>query len=346
MMQENNSTHWILGGALLLIGLFVIIALVLTRQQAGTITLDVTNVAPTVNTVKICANPSTNTCTAVTSINTSVNADTLYDVYAIVHDDNGTADVPDANVSATLYRTDTTITACDTPGEADGNSCIPATVAVQDGADLNATDQRFKISGIPVKYWADPTSATADDFAATDWSIRVDAKDTGNLTGFAEITKELEELTALIVPPTIDLGSGGSARANGFASGTTTNFDATFTQAGNTDADAQIKLDNANLTCTTLGSIPAGAIKWESAFGASDVAYASMTKTLTTSFADIDLKDNAGNSQAAIRRRVTEGVAPAASASFGISVPYGVSGTCSSASTITAVKQSVTGAGG
>jgi hypothetical protein len=355
MMQENNSTHWILGGALLLIGLFVIIALVLTRQQAANVTLDINNVAPTVSNVKICTNPSTSSCTAVATLTTNVNADKMYDIYAAVDDGNGTADVPDNKIFGTLYRTGIGIAACDAGGEADGNQCSPLYAATSAGVANwsesttctgSATTKCIKVTAIPLKYWADPTSATADDFSGDNWSIRVNVEDTALATGYAETTKELEETTALSAPSTIDYGSGASARVNGFASGTSTNVDFGFQQQGNTDADAQIKADQASLTCSVLGAIPASAQKWESAFGANDVAYASMSYTLTTNFQDLNVMDNAGNSATAIRRRVSEVAAPTGNASFGIAVPYGVVGTCSGSSSINAIKQSITGAGG
>ncbi len=346
MIQENNSTHWILGGALLLIGLFVIIALVLTRQQAATVTLDVTNASPVVDLVKICAGDSIDqTCTAVTSITTGINASTNYDIYATVSDPNGTSDVVGAGVKLSLYRSDVTLAGCDVGGEADNNSCYYLPSAVKFGADVSNTQQYFRFDDVSVAYWADPTSATADDYAASNWVVSVGATDTGALSAAGSTTKELEELASLTLPSSIDFGSGGSARTNGFSSLIASNVDVSFAQAGNTDADARIKLDTASLTCSVLGNIPASGIKWESAVGNNDVDYGSMTKTLTTTYADIDLKDNAGNSAAAIRRRVSESTPPSASASFGISIPNNVAGTCSGTVSITAEKQAVTGAG-
>lgn len=348
MIQENNSTHWILGGALLLIGLFVIIALVLTRQQAATVTLDVTNSAPVVDLVKICAGDSVDqTCTPVASITTDINASKNYDIYATVSDENGTGDVVGAGVSLSLFRSGITLAGCDVGGETDNNHCYYLASAVKFGADVTNKQQYFRFDNVPVAYWADATVATSEDFAGENWVVSVTAKDTANSSHAASITKELDELTALTLPSAIDFGSGGSARANGFSSVIANNVDLNFAQAGNTDADAQIKLDTATLSCTVFGSanFPASAIKWESATGASDVDYASMTKTLTTSFADIDLKDNAGNSSAAIRRRNSESTAPSANASFGILVPNNTAGTCSGVVSVTSVKGIVTGGG-
>lgn len=349
MIQENQAVNWVVAISLVLIGLFVIVSLALVRNQAADTTVEVQNAAPTVTAVKACKDTgggTTDACVDISQIDTAINANQLYDIYATVTDTNGTADIDINTVKATMFRTAIGFAACDTVGELDGNQCVPQVTCAQDSV-IDPTNIRVKCTGAAIKYWADPTTPTADDFAGDNWTIRVDATDVGALSGNGSMTKELAELAAAGFPGTINYGSGGGARTLGFASGTGDNFDMLAANLGNVDVDLQIKADAASMTCAGGGTIPVGNQKWKPAHDGptADVAFGSMTKTLTTNFQDMDLTDVNGNT--AIQRRNSESAAPGGAASFGITVPAGgVKGSCSVNISVQGVKQSIAGTGG
>ena len=169
------------------------------------------------------------------------------------------------------------------------------------------------------------------------------ATDNAAGTGTGTNTTLVEEVLALAgFPSLIDYGSHGL----GFSSSGLDIVDVTVTQVGNVDADIEIKADSAVMTCSILGTIPVGNQKFEPYLG-TDVDYANATKALTTSFTPIALYDGQ-STDGAIRRRVSEtGYTNAGHASFNIHIPAtGVKGTCSSLSTVTTVKHSVSGNGG
>ncbi|MFH1632357.1 MAG: hypothetical protein ABIA47_05085 [bacterium] len=321
MAEKNNTTSLVLGGALLLIGLFVIIALVLVRSQAEEATVLITNVAPVVSAVKICPNDGVpSSCSHIANYTSGTGTTQLSDIIATVTDTNGIDDIdPATGVVAVVYRTGSG----DSCGS-DGNDCYILTCANEVG--IGPTSAYFKCD-IATQHYMDAT--TVAPFASDDWTIKVTATDATAGSHSATNTFEVTENASVAFSPSpIDYGElalGGTSA---------TGFEVTGTNNGNADADAQIRADGANMTCSIDGTIPVGNQKFDTATD----AYASMTTALTTGDQQIDFTDETGgvDSVASLCRRTSETYKTSDTAWFGITIPAsGVGGTCTVGATVT-----------
>lgn len=321
MTHDNNATHWVLGGALLLIGLFVVIALVLTRSQADTPStlLDIDNEPPTISAVKLCSgtgNPSG--CSHVGAVTLTGGTTTLYSISGTMSDPNGFSDID--TFEGRYYRS-----AMGAACAADVNNCYvrsyPATCTL---ASTSSTAGTFDCA-VALEHYADATDSgsftTEGAYPTHHWVVRAYAEDQANANTSLTATNEINSLRDLSACASINYGTLG----NGSASSTGVACD--ITNDGNVDID--IEISGTAMTCT-VGSIPVGNQLADITNG----SYASMAASGThdpytiaaTTYSDIVLNKRT----AAV---VTDDLYHT------ITVPFAVSGSCSGTNTISAVAE-------
>ena len=282
--QENNATHWVLGGALLLIGLFVFIALVMIRSQAQDITATINNAAPTISggTAKLCAgtttgdNASISACSDLASVTLTAGSTLSVSYFVTVSDTNGIDDV-DATATGVYYKS-TTTSGC----TADNNNCYrdDATCA-KITPTISSTSAWFRCD-YALEYYTDET------VSAGNWVGYLTVADAATASASdSTYTNEVAKLVAGTFP-TVAFGSV----ALGFQSATGDNQDVTHKNNGDIILDIQAALDNTDtnsaVDCST-GTIPVGNFTFDTDQDLGDVGYATATYTLTTTAQDLNI---------------------------------------------------------
>ena len=342
MKQQKITIHWILGGALLLIGLFVIIALVLTRSQgaAPSTSLTVTASAPSVDTIKLCSTTSASptSCSHVTTgvgLTLTSGTTTPYQIAGTISDVNGWSDI--ITFQGSFYRTSQLSASCDTSGEA---TSAPANCYYGDdvgagGCTLTSTSATagYFDCDLAVNYYSTATSAdavTGEQGVASDtWTVQGYVEDTGLLNDTGTALTEVNSLRAIETDEgnacaTIAYGSlaNGSATSDSSLSGT----DCVLENAGNVDTD--VSESGTNMSCT-FGSVAIANQRVNVASG----TYASMASGGT------DLTVSAQNVNVALDK--TSSTTKSTDSLFhAISVPStGASGACTGTNTILAISE-------
>ena len=367
-MVENNSKglHIILGGALVLIALFVVIAIVSVRSQAdssGTrITeLAITNAAPSVSSVLIQSTTAGLASTVATpgsqAANLATNDGDVYTwaVTATITDDNGfgvitpngsyldgafTGSLPDSDANSvlvTLWEDDgATMSAGCT---ADANNCYQAELNTTSVGACHVLDQSADTTQIRIycpfdlAYRADST-ATEDGsrFPLRNWIATVQAKDNAvGATYQANTSSTIEMATTLSLQFGAENIVYSSSLAAGASSSDTTNTPLTFTQKGNTKADILVygtaAAGSGAMTCDGGTTIPlANQTVAPTDIGWAGVGALAIGATLGTA-ANPDI--NVGFNTSATDETST--------AYFNIDVPVGVKGSCTGSLTIASV---------
>jgi hypothetical protein len=298
------------------------------------------NVAPTVSNVRVCADPMAGEgCAHEGLITPFVGTDRTLFIFADVSDLNGADDV--STVKLDFYRQSLTSTCTN-----DANFCYRAIVCQLD-ANLTSSTSRY-ICPLNIKYWIDPTTNTADDFPGDHWRAKVTVIDTSGASASSENVSDCGEVLALSgFPVSLDYGS----HRLGEETTGETSVKISVVQAGNVDADMEIKSDSDVMVCGGpggYGTIPISNQRFQG-YDVTPVGYAESLHSLTTEFQNLGLNDGpvlvAG--ETAVRRRVNDaGFASSGKAAFNISIPViGVAGVCQSYVTITTIKKSVPGNG-
>lgn len=319
-MEDNHnqdSMHWVMGGALLLIGAFVAIVLVMLNSQADTVgtNTNVGNISPTVVDVYMTTGAdftqSDNTGGNGGAIDLNAGGMRTLKITGTVEDLNGAADI--STVTATFYHS-AQAPSC-TP---DQNNCyrVPgcATSAGPTGDQLDFN------CPINVAFWADSTQAGGPD-ATKDWIISIDVKDVDNTGGNNNsVHKEINTLLALNIPNTINFGS----RSVNSTSDASTNIFQTIEQFGNDEADVEVSMSSP-LGCTVRGAIPQGNVKW------------SLTDVPWGDGAASGLTGTANDTNLNVPYRSNDVTSQTRDLFWNIQVPSGVEGPCSSNMTTTAI---------
>ncbi|MFH1315428.1 MAG: hypothetical protein ABIH67_03470 [Candidatus Uhrbacteria bacterium] len=316
-MDNTKTMHWILGVALLMIGVFVVAALVMVNSQADEVTTTtlIENVAPTVDNVYIndvqytlsdgYAGGTINTLAAGTTKAIYVNG--------IISDTNGDDDL--SAIAAVIYRTAQT-DSC----SADDNDCYSNNTAgtcLIDTTYGTSNEAKFACP-FSLQYYADSTDASSDTYSADTWTVSVTVTDDNSATDNDKtVTKEMGTLLSLNIPSTITFGT----LALGASTVIADNQMMTIEQYGNDSADVEVS--GTNLTCDgSTAFIPAGNVEW----ALTDVDYASGTD-LTGTPADTNLN-------VAVRTGATTNQ----KIYWNIGIPVtGVEGTCTGTTTITTI---------
>jgi len=341
MAQENNATHWVLGGALLLIGLFVIIAFDLTRSQTETTTVQITQATPTVDAVKLCINEAVavGSCVGVSEFTGANTTSTEMDLFVQVSDANGYGDI--ASVGGSLYRSSVGLAACNTGSigagsEYDGNSCYSNYDGQTSGGilscaqnDIVSTTSAWWKCDVTLQYWMDATDPSSN-FAAENWAMDAIVVDSQSNTGISVNPSTFRNNTVL----SMNFGSSTISYGPMSLGATKAGVSVLGTAQGNSDVDMTIAANSAVMTCDGVGSanIPVA----NQRFGTSDSAYEALASALSNSPQDLDFEVNVNDNE--LLARTSETVAPSDTVFFGIGIPAsGVSGTCTVAATLAAI---------
>lgn len=322
--KNASSLHWVLGAALLLIGLFVVVALVGVNSQADNIDTQttITNEAPTVVDVFINVSAYTFSNTNSGAITTStitpaVGATVTINVNGSVHDPNGASDI--TLVDGTFYRSGVT-SAC----SVDNNDCYKdAACSTQaDTRSQNPSNEYLDYTCGPynITYWADSTDA-GGAYVAQNWVAGVGVQDNALGTDLDETTTREMATSAdlLIGANTIDYGT----LAKGVSTTAGNNYEQVSTQNGNDVTSLNVS-SSADMLCSNLGSIEIGSQR----HATSNVGYGSGTN-LTTVATDTGLD---------VTYRTHESVANTGSLWWNIAIPSNnISGVCSGVTVITEI---------
>ena len=318
-MDNTKAAHWVLGVALLMIGVFVVVALVMLSSQADDVTTSavIENVAPSVDNFYVndtqyelasdwaTGNPITGILASGTTGEFHVNG--------IVSDTNGYEDI--ADVSVNFFRT--AVTSDCTP---DDNDCYKDGTSegscVMDTSYGDSTQAKFDCQ-FDLQYFIDSTDANSDSYSADTWTVEVVVLDDNEGEDEDSATYEMPTLLSLDIPSTLDFGTMGL----GTATDNATNEEMTITQYGNDSADVEVS--GTLLDCDTgTGEIPLANIEWDLA----DVGMDSGTD-LTGSAVDTNL--NVG---------VRTGASVTKTLYWNIQIPStGVEGTCTGTTTVTTI---------
>lgn len=337
MKRENSLINWVLGGALLLVGLLTIIGLVITRSHAEISSVQVNQVAPIVNISKLCPNSAATSCTAVTNFLGSPNSATPMDILVKITDLNGYADISVLRTS--VRKTSVPLTSCNNSnvgGEYDGNNCYNnMTNGYESGIGPCAFDSNEGTTSawwrctVTLQPWMDAT----DEFSkyATDtWTLQVWAQDSAGNNAWKPITFENTSVLSM------NFGSSTISYGQMSLGATQAGIAVLGTLYGNSDADMTIQANSAVMACDGPGSssIPLS----NQRFGTDNVAYNLLASSLSTTAQDFDFENNQNDNK--LIARTSETTNPSDSVYFGIQIPFtGVSGTCSVTATILSVAQ-------
>ncbi|MDP3970209.1 MAG: hypothetical protein Q8P90_00755 [bacterium] len=243
--NKNNSTYWILGAALLLIGVFVVVALVMVNSQAVGVSTQVSiaNQPPSVVN-HVCRTSDDTNFTANNCPNPLTLTDanpTNYWIQGVVSDPNGAENI--TNVKNDLFKTSITYSC-----SADANDCYKTASCTVNTAYGTTAQASFKCA-YALESYADSTESGGVS-PADNWTSRTEVTD-GTTPVSAIITTSVETHFAVNIPVT---ALNWGAQSLGFASDTGNNLTKTFTQQGNDQA--LINISGADLGCSTYGTIP------------------------------------------------------------------------------------------
>ncbi len=313
--KDTNSLHWILGAALLLIGLFVVVSLVGVNSQADSVNTqtNITNHSPTVEDVFV------NDAQWVFSPGFGGGSITVVpggqrDVWinGNVRDQNGRGDI--LAVKGQFYKT----TAGDTCTP-DSNDCYAeSSCSTQNDTegDLEVLEYSCLMS---LDYWTDSTS-TGGASPSTDWTVKVEVVDNAMTTGSdSSVTKEIETTLALTIPTTINFGT----LTKGQSTTSANNQHQVIGQNANDEGDVEVS-SAADMTCTNTGTIPVANQEW------------SLTDVDHSDPAGTDLSGSAADTNLGVAYKTTGDVSE--TLYWNIELPASnISGTCTGTTTVTAI---------
>lgn len=307
----------------MLIGVFVIIALVMVNSQADSVstTTVVGNVAPTVESVFISstANAKVDSYAGGAINDLTAGGATTIHINGVVQDLNGRDDI--TGVSASFRRSGIALNTCDNDAGVadapDNNNCyLVPTCTLTNNAN---TDQKEYDCAIAIQYYADATDAVSAN-AAENWVVLVDVTDGTASAQDTSLTKEMETMMALTIPSSINYGT----LALGATTSAANNQEQTISQAGNDVAD--VNVSGTVMTCDIRGSIAVGNQEW----ALTDVPYGDLAST--------DLTGLAVDTNLGVPLRTSDTVNTSKILYWNIGIPSsGVEGTCTGTNTITAI---------
>lgn len=285
MDKERDYIHFAYGAILLAVGLIVIAVVFLFRSEAQDITLDITNVAPTISNVKMCLgstasdNASISGCSSISNVNLTANSTTDLSLFFQASDSNGVDDL--GSTATGVYYLSTTTSGC----TADNNDCYRDDATCQKiTPTIDGTDAWYRCD-MAVEYYA------LHSVGAPVWNAYVGVLDQGSLLTTSDAY--LNEITYLVAGtfPTVDFGS----LALGYTSTAGDNIQTAHQNLGNTVADIRVSMSNTDtneeIDCD-LGGIPDSNVKFDYDDLNGDVGYASAGVTLESQgvgYSDLNL---------------------------------------------------------
>lgn len=310
--NQSNTAHWVLGIALLLIGVFVIIALVLVNSQAATSQVTINNSAPAFDTRFISTNPNGGVNDFGGGVNLLPGGNKTININGKVSDANGNADI--TGVSVYVRRSGIASTSCDSVGEVDPNFCYVVESCTLSNPNFNQKDYNCAVN---LEYYADSTSPSGE-FPAENWVLDMAVTDGTATTTDNTGNFEVNNLVALNIPGAINWGT----LALNTQTTNANNNEMVITQNGNTPADVEVS--GTNLTCDGSGNIPVNNVKW------------ALTDVGATDGSAVALSGTNADTNLAVGRR--SGAEVTKTLYWNISIPAGgVLGTCTGTVNISAI---------
>lgn len=363
-MVENNQKglNLILGGALVLIALFVLIAIVSIRSQATNSTvatsLSIVNDTPSVSSVAITyfaaasgATIATQAAVAAADLSAiDLSANTTKDIFvtANISDKNGfgsdtstvfssgNADSDAGDTYVAFAQADKNPVSC----TSDATTCyrasfIKSTSTVSSNCQVTEIGTLDSVPTIhiscyyPVQYFANATTGTGANptYFANAWTATVQTTDSNSQTNSASTTTTMNNLLSTGFTPSINFNTLNTSLKPGDA--TTAGTPLIFTQQGNLKQNYQVYgsgIFEGAMHCT-VGSIPLNDQK----ISMSNVAYAASTITISSSSV----------APTTVPLALTWGTAatpaPTATSYHNVTLPQGIAGSCSGEYTILTV---------
>ncbi|MCX6799777.1 MAG: hypothetical protein NT091_01380 [Candidatus Falkowbacteria bacterium] len=311
---DNLRTHWLVGGALLIV-FALVVGFILSRSQADQVSTstDIVNTNPTVDSVFISNAQNGLADDYPVSITPIAGATRTLHINGVVGDANGEADITSVNMA--FYRSSATSTFNCT---ADNNDCYKVSSCTLTAN--NAVSKKYDCL-IDLQYYADATDA-GGQFPADNWVTYVKVVDASAAvaTNLAT-TREVNTTLSLNIPGTINYGP----LSLGATTTPANNQEMTLTQKGNDVAD--VTVTGSDMTCSSIGVIPVGQQAW----ALTDVSYTDpgSTPLASSSAADTNIGVNYQNDDATSSTKVLY---------WNLLVPAtGVRGTCSGTTTISVI---------
>ena len=258
--KPQNMSHWILGSVLLLVAAFLIVAIAYVNTHASIVSqVTVSNAPPTIGVIHV--NQVNNSSSSdATSLAISPGATTATFINGTASDANGYADI--VSINAELYSKWTGAgfsTPTDCPNTPNPYNCYPVSCTI--GTHTDATTVPFHCD-ISLAYYARATDSgphedpTVDTGSTEGWIAQVAVTDSSNPEVDSNpVYTEVAAQGALAFPTAVTFATSLNP---GDSTTTSTDFDGTATQNGNTIENMQ--LFGTAMDCTTpgpgVGTIP------------------------------------------------------------------------------------------
>ncbi len=244
--KSSNSLHWVLGAALLLIGLFVVVALVSVRSQANNESVDtsalIPNAAPVVDSIYFNTAAYTFNDNIAEPIVPNIGSPRNIHITGTVSDPNGDGDITGVNII--LHRT-----ALGDTCTADNNDCYHAFCPTQqDAGDADPTLLEYDCN-IPLWFYADATVA-GGEFPSDSWTASVRVTETSTAAVKSTRVTDVALTGGLDIPAYINYGT----MSRGQTTNSGNNQEMVIGQQANDVQDVMVDSQNA-MGCTILGSI-------------------------------------------------------------------------------------------
>ena len=216
---------------------FVLIVGIVLRYTGATdvsTSVEITNEAPTVDTLRISTTAFGIDDITTTGITPVVGTDRVVHVTGAITDLNGKTSVASSSVSALFYRTSKTSECL-----ANENNCYHITTCDVSYDTVSDTELTYNCP-LPVAYYTDATDA-GSRYASDNWTATVTALDEGAASASLTVTTEVNALLALNIPNSIPYGTlslGGTSADP---------VDLPLAQRGNTRSDVQVS--GTDMTC-------------------------------------------------------------------------------------------------
>lgn len=261
-MQDHtdNKMHYLMALLLGIAGLLIILIFVSIRSQADTssTTTTVANVDPVITISNISQEAQYGA--AASSLVTVEETSTGTFVYGTISDSNGCADIDTLSFDITMYRS----------GVTDGHAC---TADDQNCYNTNSSGYTCSFEGnsnacdggtdtdlafgctFYLQYFADPTDASANTYSAQNWIVSTSVADYSG--GYDDASTTIELVQAM------GIGLDNSSYSYGTLAfgGTSDDVPIDLRNTGN-DSDQDIRVSSTDWTCSVLGTIDVGNLKW------------------------------------------------------------------------------------
>jgi len=236
------------------------------------------------------------------------NNKTVY-INGIVSDPQGASTI--TSVEVTFYRSGVG-SSC----SADNNNCYIISCDTYTILSLNELDYDCPV---PMTFYTDATD-DGSQYSIQNWIARVEVEDRDRNTDVdSSETNDVNSLLALDIPTSMDFGT----LLNNQKTTVDNNLEMSIEQQGNDEAD--VLVSGTDMSCSTLGSIPAGNQKWS----LSDLGYdGNGTNALTDGPTDTNLD---------VGYRTDDGTPLTKTLYWNVFIPYNVVGSCSGTDTVTAI---------